>query len=413
MNAADFTEHPRTLSAVETLQKNIARKNLVYSDVVDKADNQYVDLVMEGGGVLGIALLGYTYVMEAVGLRFLGIGGTSAGAINAMLLGAQPDFSAPKSKKALEYFINLDLKSIIDGDRDAQKFIRTMLDPNPRWKLARGIFRGVQIIDNLKKNLGLNPGAAFKEWMETILKENGADTLAKLEKTRAILPEGLKLRDSEEELKSEEIDRKLAFITAEITTETKVEFPKMASLFWEQPENVNPAEFVRASMSIPYFFHPYIVKDIPASDEAKGLWSSMAGYRGALPKDAIFVDGGTMSNFPINIFHTDNKPLIKPTLGVKLGLDRREAHEITNPGQFGAAIFNAARHTLDYDFISKNPQYNKVVFDIPTGPHNWLNFEMPPEDKIDLFCRGAERAGQFLRNFDWPAYRDAWTNTKN
>lgn len=38
--------------------------------------------VMEGGSVLGIALTGYTYVLQQAGIRFLGIGGTSAGSIN-------------------------------------------------------------------------------------------------------------------------------------------------------------------------------------------------------------------------------------------------------------------------------------------------------------------------------------------
>lgn len=42
-----------------------------FSDVEDENGNQYVDLVMEGGGVLGFALVGFTYFLEAVGLRFL------------------------------------------------------------------------------------------------------------------------------------------------------------------------------------------------------------------------------------------------------------------------------------------------------------------------------------------------------
>ena len=50
-----------------------------YSDAVDQFGHQYVDVVMEGGGVLGGALLGYLYILEQAGLRFLGIGGTSAG----------------------------------------------------------------------------------------------------------------------------------------------------------------------------------------------------------------------------------------------------------------------------------------------------------------------------------------------
>ena len=41
---------------------------------------------MQGGDVLGIAIVGYTYALEEVGLRFLGLGGSSAGAINALLL---------------------------------------------------------------------------------------------------------------------------------------------------------------------------------------------------------------------------------------------------------------------------------------------------------------------------------------
>ncbi|MDY0011961.1 MAG: hypothetical protein RBS40_03600 [Rhodocyclaceae bacterium] len=35
-----------------------------YSDVIDDAGLQYVDLVMEGGGGLGVALLGYIQVLE-------------------------------------------------------------------------------------------------------------------------------------------------------------------------------------------------------------------------------------------------------------------------------------------------------------------------------------------------------------
>lgn len=47
-----------------------------YSDVLDGEGNQYVDLVMEGGGVLGIAFAGYIYILEKAGLRFVGLGGS-------------------------------------------------------------------------------------------------------------------------------------------------------------------------------------------------------------------------------------------------------------------------------------------------------------------------------------------------
>jgi hypothetical protein len=49
---------------------------------------EYVNYVQEGGGVLGVALLGYTYVLEKLGIRFYKLAGTSAGAINTMLTAA-------------------------------------------------------------------------------------------------------------------------------------------------------------------------------------------------------------------------------------------------------------------------------------------------------------------------------------
>ena len=82
MRVSDFVEDQRVLVLMDTLKA--ACKGKKFSDIIDSDGHQYVDLVMEGGGVLGIALVGYTYVLEQMGIRFLGIGGTSAGAINVM-----------------------------------------------------------------------------------------------------------------------------------------------------------------------------------------------------------------------------------------------------------------------------------------------------------------------------------------
>ncbi len=54
-------------------------------NVVEK-QRPVIDLVQQGGGMWGIALLGYCYIMEKVGIRFYSHGGTSAGAINALFL---------------------------------------------------------------------------------------------------------------------------------------------------------------------------------------------------------------------------------------------------------------------------------------------------------------------------------------
>lgn len=58
-----------------------------HGDIVEK-QRPVIDLVQQGGGMWGIALLGYCYIMERVGIRFYSHGGTSAGAINALFLSA-------------------------------------------------------------------------------------------------------------------------------------------------------------------------------------------------------------------------------------------------------------------------------------------------------------------------------------
>src|SRR5207248_233345 len=78
------------------------------SDIVDPAGNQYVDLVMGGGGVLGIALAGYTYVLEEAGVRFLRVGGTSAGSINALALAALGPPGEKKSERLIAELVALD-----------------------------------------------------------------------------------------------------------------------------------------------------------------------------------------------------------------------------------------------------------------------------------------------------------------
>ncbi|MGZ8540891.1 MAG: patatin-like phospholipase family protein, partial [Chitinophagaceae bacterium] len=82
---ADFLEQSGANGIVDELKLHFKDKSLVVSDVTDASGHQYVDLVQEGGGVLGVALVGYTYVLEKMGIRFFSLAGTSAGSINAML----------------------------------------------------------------------------------------------------------------------------------------------------------------------------------------------------------------------------------------------------------------------------------------------------------------------------------------
>src|SRR5256885_8342189 len=52
-----------------------AMPQLIMSDVLDVNGRQYADLVQEGGGVHGIALAGYTYVLVKMGFAFTKLAG--------------------------------------------------------------------------------------------------------------------------------------------------------------------------------------------------------------------------------------------------------------------------------------------------------------------------------------------------
>ena len=406
MDIRAFTDAPEVLHPMDELKAYWTSKKKIISDIVDEEGNQYVDIVMEGGGVLGIALVGYTYALESVGIRFLGIGGTSAGAINALLLAAVDSPSNPKSEKILQILADLEMFSFVDGDSDSTDFIRGMVEGAGWFKMG---WKGMQVMDNLFEDFGLCPGNAFLRWLTANLTAAGIRSLKDLDYRIKDLP-GLISR-SGKKISLKQADPKLALVCADISTETKVIFPDMVDLYFKNPQKVNPARFVRASMSIPGFFHPYRVPGIPQGADAARRWKELAGYKGKLPKQVYFVDGGIMSNFPINLFHVKGVPA-SPTLGVKLGTDRTAPHKIEKPTHMLGAIFNSARHCADYDFILRNPDYQSLVAYINTGKHDWLNFFIKDNDKVDLFARGVNEAIRFLKTFDWDEYKKVRKNVK-
>ena len=371
-----------------------------FSDVVDEEGNQYVDLVQEGGGVLGVALLGYTYVMEEMGVRFFSLAGTSAGAINTLLLAVSGKIAEKKSEKILRILIAKNLFDLVDGPMASRKLIRSIVDSS--W-IGEKIFWALCSIKYLLENKGLNPGNDFHNWIRNVLKENNVISQLQLSQLRSWRPVGLHIREGIKR-SVEDLIPKLKIITADITTETRVIFPEMNELYWDYPNNVNPAEYLRCSMSIPGFFEPYKIK--LGNFVRREDWISLAKYHGSLPEEAVFVDGGIMSNFPIDVFHNKNNVPRLPTFGVKLGDDRNEINKVDAIPRFLMSVFNSARHVLDYSFLLQNPDYEKLITKVDVGTHNWLNFLMSDEEKIDLFIRGAKAACEFLKKFDWEGYKE-------
>lgn len=430
VTAADFLNHIRDLDGrIQALRQG------EYSDLVDADGHQYIDLVMEGGGTLGLALLGYLHVLETAGLRFIGIGGTSAGAISAIALASANTPAQPRVARLIEALANMPMAEFVDGrkegDTDAMEALQAWLDGEAStW---RKVWKTTQVLDNLGEIHALNRGVVFQRWMDQLLRgmnQGQPMTVAALRERMNTLPP-LRVRDTAdaddfkrlpqnaplwEDIKGVRhyLVRKqrdqLCVVAADISTETKVHLPQMAELYWPQPDAVNVADFARASMSIPGFFATFQVKSLPATEATRGLWKQHTSwpercYQGAfLPETHHFVDGGVLSNFPIDAFHNTHRVPLRPTLGVKLQWDEHNIAIKGLPGVIGGA-FNTARHAMDNEFIKKNPDYKRLVGYIDTGAISWLDFGMARETKLQLFRLGTEAAIDFLQNFDWADYK--------
>jgi NTE family protein len=409
MTYEDFINQPEFQQMIKEAEK---LKGTLFSDILDAEGNQYVDLVQEGGGVLGIALVGYTYILETAGIRFFHLAGTSAGAINTLVLAGIDSIGKSKSKIVLDVLAKQDLFDFVDGDPTLKKIIQKVIDGTPfkkmLWKLA---WHFSKVKKALFINLGLNPGNAFEKWIEKVLRESPQKitTIGELidKRGKKYFPEGMINRISGQPIPDEYAH--IHVITADLTTQSKVQFPKMAHLYWgDKVREISPARMVRASMSVPFFFIPFEIDNIPGAGEpASEEWIKYTNFHGPIPKKVKFVDGGMISNFPINVFHSKggNAPR-KPTFGVKLSSYREECTNIDDLGDFVGSMVSTMRHDADNEFLIQNPDFQKLICFIDADKDfNWLNFKMDDESKKRLFLLGARKGLEFLSKFNWEEYK--------
>lgn len=377
-----------------------------YSDIFDGAGLQYVNLVQEGGGVLGVALLGFTYVLEEMGLRFLSLGGTSAGSINTLLMADMGQPAQKKSLKILEQIAGKNFMDFVDGGYDAEQLTRAIESGN-RIQLYLHLMTNFA---EIRGALGVNSGAHFERWLSELLTHKDWESLN--ENLRNLPPDLVQIANHgrrRHPLTAADVAPKIAIVAADITTQTKAVFPAMAHLYYDQPAAQDPATVVRASMAIPFFFEPKRVSmDWTRGREAevRRYWRQVADYTGELPAEILFVDGGIMSNFPIDLFHEADTIPQRPTIGVKLGIDRTHARKINTLTDFLGSMADGVRNLRDFEFVRNHPEYKDLVEYIDVENFNWINFSITGEEKVRLFRQGALAASRFLRRFDWAAYKD-------
>lgn len=410
-------------ATVERLRRKTAGKQ--YSDVIAQVDGeelQFVDLVMEGGGVLGVALVGFTWALEQVNIRFLSIGGTSAGSINAALTAGAGSAEQLRAEKVLEHLSELNPERFVDGGGLSKTFARALTKAlRKRGSWACAILPGLPLVPRLSRTLGFNRGDEFARWIDECLGkyQKWGALESRMRPNCAFVRESRWNADSSlrERMGTRNVRKAdLAIIATDVTTGTLVRFPDRASLYFDCPAATKVSEFVRASMSVPYFFEPKIVRDIP-KPRASHRWRTMVGYRGMVPEEVMFLDGGLTSNFPIDVFHDRDHVPTRPTFGVKLGGWRDSPNHIGGVlSKFGAA-FSASRAAADLAFLRRNPDYQKLVVAANTdleGIH-WLDFSLTEEMQLRLFREGVRAAERLLlgdQTAEWPREAFDWQRYK-
>lgn len=498
-SVSEYTDQKKVQQCIAQLQLEYGAhyEHLYVSDVVgeEKQDGitlQYVDLVQKGGGMLGIALVGYTYILEEVGIRFVRLAGTSAGAINTAMMAVIHDEQAvegvtseeekyrhykaqKKSGKIIEYMTRLNFFDFVDGHPVAKKIIQLFTSGRNFGKKVRNwvvgllatlvllvladiFFTGLEqtdiawsrytrvfyvltgivmfvivsisgyagwLLTRLKNSgYGINPGEVFFDWVKKRMKENNVYTKADLDRLTNVKPIA-KLRDKRradevqrfgaDSIESRGMKADVTFITSELVTQNKIELPGMWDLFDTDPgiQNIHPAFFVRASMSIPIFFEspisPVIDKNIKAIEES---WKQTFDMdKDQIPETVKFVDGGMLSNFPLSLFYNPsiNEPRL-PSLGIDLDdsvpdTDKGKNSARWSLGKYLGSMLNTMRNYYDKDFVLKNKVYGTAVGKVDMRDFNWLDFGISEEKKKAMFVKGAQAATDFLMNFDWMAYK--------
>jgi NTE family protein len=330
------------------------------------------DLVLSGGGVKGIGLVGATVALMDAGYAIQRVSGTSAGSVVGAILAAGTQGSqqlTPDEVKQLAMTVPY----------------RKFLDPTPITAIPLlGAAWGVLGEEGIYK------GDFAHDWIRSQLENLGVRTFGDLAvEDGNLVPERR---------------YKLVVTVADVTTGQMVRLPwDYHRLYGLDPDEQSVADAVRASMAIPFFFRP--VKLTSAS----GLTSTL-------------VDGGLLSNFPIDSFaRVDNKPPRWPTFGVTVLPNLPQGNDKILPG-LGLMRWLGSPTLLE-DLVTtmivghdqaylNQPWVSARAIRVDSTEVGFLDFKIAQKQMDALYERGYHAAETFLSYWNWQDYLDRYWHSR-
>ncbi len=324
------------------------------------------DLVLEGGGVKGIALAGAIVRLSAAGYVFPRVAGTSAGAIVASLVAAYQAAGIGLGQLAAD-MRELDYENCKQPDA-AQKIIRPIGD-------AYSVLR----------YQGLYETGFVREWLSAKLAAASVSTFG-----------DLKINGDDSTSLAPQQRYRLVVNTSDLTRKV------LARLPWDLPyyllhaqgsagiaeqleaiDGYSVVEAVIASMSIPYYFRPF------EQQTPFGV--------------CTWVDGCLLQNFPVTAFdRTDGMPSRWPTFGIKLTAwpsagapDKRVRGDIRE----ASTIIRAALGEWNLYLLYDEGVANRTIY-VDTSAVSSIDFDLSDAERDQLYASGMQAAAGFLQKWN-------------
>ncbi|WP_428342326.1 patatin-like phospholipase family protein [Mycobacterium sp.] len=320
------------------------------------------DLVLSGGGVKGIGLAGAAVALLEAGYAIQRVSGTSAGSVVGAILAAGADELTPEQVEQLT--MTLPYKKFLDPTR-----VTGIPLLGPAWGVL--------------SETGIYKGDYAHEWIRSELANLGVRTFGDLAIKNDNVPPEQRYR--------------LVVTASDVTSGQLVRLPwDYRRIYGLDPDEQLVADAVRSSMSIPFFFKTTKLTS------AEGLSSTL-------------VDGGMLSNFPIDSFdRRDGKLPRWPTFGVTLLPNLPQGNDKVIPALApvnwlfgGPPLIEALITTMivgrDQAYLNQ-PWVSSRAIRVDSSKVGFLDFNIGDKQKKELYQSGYQAAQEFLSDWNWDEY---------
>jgi NTE family protein len=319
------------------------------------------DIVLEGGGVKGLALAGALQSFGDAGYTFARVGGTSAGALVGAVLAALAQRGEPASR-LVDIARTLDFSKFPDRGFPGRYL-------GPLAFIADGL--SVLIED------GAYEGDYLRRWLSGVLGDLGVVTFGDLRTDDPGADGSVQSR------------WRLAVTVSDVSRKRLVYLPWQYADYGRDPDEQKVVDAVRASASIPYFFEPV----------------SLRGPHGT----STLVDGALVSNYPISMFdRQDGSPARWPTLGIRLSslapsTEEEHPQPVKGPVELGAALVETAIEGCQAAHVLEPCNVARSVA-VDTSPVSAVDFDIDAATRERLITAGRVTAKRFLATWDYQAW---------